>query len=293
MKIAAITRFKHGILFQLLKKHGWSQNELARRCGITPHLIGSAINLHHRPSMKTIDAIQKAFAEVGEYVDVTELFPDAYVGFSQSAAVQHVQFADLTPQQLEDYSEHQKLLLQDAQPPLPDTVVNTMEALSAFDEILSPKQKDQVSMKFIDGLTLEEIAKKYGCTAEGIRHNLNIALGKISKHLNRVAKKVDIDNLKVEVFRGKDGVYRPRKEHLEYLKGLEVKLFRGYDGVFRPLMDHIERTREEKHERSIEPNDRGSASARATQSGDSREDQDASALPDLRPDSGPLHNDSP
>jgi len=73
MEITAITKFKHGGLFKALRKLGWSQNELARRTGLSPNWIGQIINLHTRPSRQQADAIQKAFGDAGEYLEAPVL----------------------------------------------------------------------------------------------------------------------------------------------------------------------------------------------------------------------------
>jgi DNA-directed RNA polymerase sigma subunit (sigma70/sigma32) len=206
MKIAAITRFKHGGLYQLLKKHNWSQAELARRAGISIHSVSCAINMHNRPSMATIDAIQKAFAEVGEFADVAEMFPDAYIGFGQS--VKHLQFADLDQKQLEDFATHQQLLLEDAQAPLPEDSINSKEALEAFKDLLTEREQSMMSMRFVDNLTLEDVGRKHGCGKERVRQIIDIALSKIRYQMQSECTKSTVPDLKVKLFKGRDGIFR-------------------------------------------------------------------------------------
>ena len=80
MEITAITRYKHGELYAILKRLGWTQAELARRCGLDARRIGGIINISKRPSQKTADLIQKTFGEAGEYFDVLEQWPELFAG---------------------------------------------------------------------------------------------------------------------------------------------------------------------------------------------------------------------
>jgi transcriptional regulator with XRE-family HTH domain len=52
MKIAAITRYKQGDLYEALKSLGWTQLELGRKVGLSIRRIQMAINMERRPSLK-------------------------------------------------------------------------------------------------------------------------------------------------------------------------------------------------------------------------------------------------
>jgi RNA polymerase sigma factor (sigma-70 family) len=80
MKITAITRYKHGELYAVLNRLGWTQAELARRSGTSQGIVGEIINLNRRPTQKNADAIQKALGEAGEYFDVLEQWPETFEG---------------------------------------------------------------------------------------------------------------------------------------------------------------------------------------------------------------------
>lgn len=45
MKITAITKLKSGLLWSALKRTGWSQTELARRCGTAASNVAWATKL--------------------------------------------------------------------------------------------------------------------------------------------------------------------------------------------------------------------------------------------------------
>ena len=83
MKITALTRYKHGELYAVLKRLGWNQSELSRRSGLAATLVGRIINLQYRPSQKMADAIQKAIGEAGEFFDVLEQWPEDFKGLKK------------------------------------------------------------------------------------------------------------------------------------------------------------------------------------------------------------------
>lgn len=99
MKITAVTRFKQGDIWRLLRKHGWTQAELARRSGMTQQALGKIINMILRPTEKQANAIQSAFAEVGEYIDVINLWPERFSGYPKPLCIE--QTRDIEVEMLE------------------------------------------------------------------------------------------------------------------------------------------------------------------------------------------------
>jgi transcriptional regulator with XRE-family HTH domain len=83
MNITAITRYKHGDLYSVLQRIGWSQKDLARKTGIYAGLIGKIINLVRRPTAEQADAIQKAVGDAGEYIDVLSAWPESFEGLKR------------------------------------------------------------------------------------------------------------------------------------------------------------------------------------------------------------------
>ena len=83
MKITAITRYKHGELYSILKRIGWTQSELARQTKISICRIGDIINLVTRPTSDQADAIQKAIGTAGEYLDVLSEWPESFDGLKR------------------------------------------------------------------------------------------------------------------------------------------------------------------------------------------------------------------
>ena len=79
MKIRAETKFKHGRLAEAIGKLGWSQSELARRCGLRATTVGLIINMRKKPSKYYADKIELALASAGiTDMDIFSDWPDDF-----------------------------------------------------------------------------------------------------------------------------------------------------------------------------------------------------------------------
>lgn len=177
MRITAITRYKHGDLFNLLQKLGWSQSELSRRSGLSIHMVGRICNLQARPSVAQANAIQRAFGEQGEYFDVLECWPETFTGTKTPLRVLQTEEVDV-----EHLLEHQKELL------LPSTSEVDLDELKiALDEVLStiPENHQQVLKLRFEGMTLDEVAEKMHLSRERVRQIEAAALRKM-RHPERI-----------------------------------------------------------------------------------------------------------
>jgi RNA polymerase sigma factor (sigma-70 family) len=72
MKMAAITSTDNDALNKALIRLGWTQSDLARRSKISINIISDIINLEKPPTKQEANAMQRAFAKAGEYIDVLE-----------------------------------------------------------------------------------------------------------------------------------------------------------------------------------------------------------------------------
>ena len=102
MQITAITKYKHGGLYGVLKRLGWNQSELARKSSLTPQLVGKIINLHARPTADHANKIQAAVGLAGEFLDVLAEWPEA---FSIKVGYKAEQTADIELERLIDCPE--------------------------------------------------------------------------------------------------------------------------------------------------------------------------------------------
>lgn len=182
MKIAAITRFKHGVIYEALNKLGWTQIELARRTGIHQSRISAYLNLRCAPSEAAARRIQNAFGEAGLFVDVENAWPEGFKGLARAPVIAEVrEVAD-------------KLFLQDetglSQHALGYTVQFdglTMPDLQRFmEEVLSERERIVLEARFYEGKTLDEVARKLGLQSrEHIRLIQNEALKKLRACVER------------------------------------------------------------------------------------------------------------
>ncbi len=159
MKITAVTKFKQGDLWVLLKKHGWSQAELARRAGVAGSDIGRVINLDAKPSVALADKIQRAFAEVGEFLDVFTLWPDRFEG------------CNVTIEQTQD---------------VPAAALEELRyALAKVLTTLTTQEQAVVDARFFAGKKLAEIGQEMRLSGERIRRLEQRALRKL-RHPNNL-----------------------------------------------------------------------------------------------------------
>jgi RNA polymerase sigma factor (sigma-70 family) len=162
MKITAITKFKHGELFAILKKLGWSQSELARRAGVDAGAIGKVINLHKRPSKGIATAIQRAIGEAGEYLDVLEQWPETFVGITKGTTYELTK--DIGFESLIECPEAMLIPARDS--------CDNQELAGVLNEALkelTPRERRAIEMIFYEGKTLQQSGDELSVTRERVR----------------------------------------------------------------------------------------------------------------------------
>lgn len=183
MKITAITRYKHGELYGALKRAGWTQSELSRRCGCNPNQISRIINLQFRPSGEVANAIQKVLGEAGVYIDVLGEWPESFKGLKRGSIIEQTAEVEF------------------------DTLIGNLEALNIpagvqenkelyeivgdLVDDLPSRERMVVEDLFFDEITLAESAKKHGLTTTGITAIENRALRKL-RHPERLKKLIPL-----------------------------------------------------------------------------------------------------
>lgn len=178
MNIASITRYKHGNIYKLLQKLGWSQLELARRSGLCGGVVGNIINLQRRPNEEQANAIQRAFGEADEYLDVLEEWPDA---FRLERGFKREEIADVPVGNLL-YSK-EMLSLEFESTAAPKELVEGIEAAMIDLDVREKK----VLEGFMDGRTLKETGESIKVSNERCRQIQLRALHKL-RHPARIQK---------------------------------------------------------------------------------------------------------
>ncbi len=181
MKITAVTKFKHGILFNALKQLNWTQADLARESGISQYVISTICNLKSRPSVLNANRIQNALGEKGIYIDVTEAWPETFKGFAGNLTIEQTQEVDLL--KLEAEQEFSRRLN------FNETNELQEERLKIFDKCfnsLTDKQKKVIELRWLskEPKTLEQVGDEMGYTRERIRQISLQGLWRLNSKIN-------------------------------------------------------------------------------------------------------------
>ena len=178
MKIAAITKFKHGGLWEALKKLGWTQSRLADECKISKASIGQICNLTHRPSVNQAELIERILLAAGVDWDSKDEWPETFKGFKTKIKLE--QIAELDNLQLEAVQEFYFQRQIDGDP---DTLPYDAEALDNALGMVSSEEKLVLEKRFgLNGsspLTLKQIGDSLFCTPENVRRIESSALRKL------------------------------------------------------------------------------------------------------------------
>ena len=180
MKITAITKYKHGELYAIIQRIGWTQCELARQTDMSASQIGDIINLVKRPTVKQADAIQKAVGAAGEYLDVLAEWPETFEGLKRG--YKREQTAEVELENLIGNREAMML-------PAPETE-DTSELDSALETVmadLTQRERDVLKDRFWNDLTLKQTGEKYRVGGQRIRGIEADALRRL-RHPKRIRK---------------------------------------------------------------------------------------------------------
>ena len=175
MKITAITRYKHGELYAILNRLGWTQSELARRSGLSPDGIGRILNINKRPSQKTANAIQTALGEAGEYLDVLEEWPESFKGIKQGARKEETM--EVPMERLIGCREAMIIVAPNEQ-----DKKKIYEAIDYAMDELSDRERRVIEARYFECVSLADIAKEFGLlSSERIRQIEAKALRKLRR----------------------------------------------------------------------------------------------------------------
>lgn len=188
MQIAAITRFKHGDIYALLKKLNWSQSELARRAGLPITTIARIINLQRRPLREHAERIQRAFGEAGEYIDILAVWPESFNGVPSGYKIERTQDVEML-----SLSEVNVLAL-----PAPEAYDSGLEdGLKAALNTLPERERIIVSKYFEEEGNfgwISKIAKEHNITVSRVTQIVSKALMKLRrrKAVELMAEHIDL-----------------------------------------------------------------------------------------------------
>ena len=183
MKITAITRYKHGELYAILKRLGWSQAELARQSGLQNTIIGDVINLLQRPSIKQANAIQMALGKAGEFLDVLAEWPATFAGIKKGYKVEAT--ADIPMDRMLDHPEMLQIAAPEEYSGVSQRCID-----ETIDEVigeLSENQQIVLRERFWNRKSLEEVGEMLGTGREGVRQ-IELKSLRLLRHPSKIKK---------------------------------------------------------------------------------------------------------
>lgn len=152
MKITAVTKFKHGTIHGLLRKLNWTQKELAKRAKVCQSKLGRVINLKQRPTQRMALAVQSAFGEVGEFLDILAEWPECFQGLANNRLEQT---CEVPTERLLDHPE--ALLIADESSGDNTEIADFSERICQAIAILTPREQTVINAR-LSGSTFDEIA---------------------------------------------------------------------------------------------------------------------------------------
>jgi RNA polymerase sigma factor (sigma-70 family) len=161
MKITATTGDEPGELHRILNRLEWTPSILAHHSNIPKNTIVGVINLEIIPTAKEANAIQTALGNAGEFLDVLELWPNAF------AAPRRGSGAGSQPEaQWESLWEHPQAM------ELPIAEKESSELEQAVELALArlPKRAHEIlRRRFWNGESLQQIGNGIGVTNRRVR----------------------------------------------------------------------------------------------------------------------------
>jgi transcriptional regulator with XRE-family HTH domain len=204
MKIAAITKLKHGVLFDASRKTG-SQAALARHLGISAGTVGNWCNMlsapptkptHDYPQEKLDDIERKLLVLTGLTLD--EIFPlemrcrEFLKATKERTVYKEIKFTQLTDKKAKTLSiemDPQLILAEE------EESRRQQDYLRSHFEKLSSREKEilrhRLGLYGAERLTIKELAKRLGITVERVRQ----IEGRAKRNLANSLGFVDLDSI--------------------------------------------------------------------------------------------------
>ena len=161
MKITAVTKFKHSLIYNALGGLGWSQADLARKSGLSVRVISLITTLQRRPSEQEANAIQLALAVAGKYIDVLEGWPET---FKLERGAKNERTEDIRIETLAGNKEALTIEYESA-----DDTSDIDAALDGELRSLGGQHEKAIRAVFLEGDTLEVASKKLGVSRSRVQ----------------------------------------------------------------------------------------------------------------------------
>ena len=105
MKIAAITKFKNGVLSEILDKSGGTIKDLSDQWKLNYVRLVDCFNLRRKPWEKELPLYAEMLCHYG--YSILDAFPDYFVGIKKGKMPKVVQIEEMAPEQLTRLADSQ------------------------------------------------------------------------------------------------------------------------------------------------------------------------------------------
>ena len=165
-RVAATLKLRHGHLWDLLRRRGWNQSDLARHLGVSANDVSAWMRFQRRPTRPDI---------LVQLMDLTglsdeALFPDRLYGAKEKPQTEHTVVQDIPVARLLARG-HRPLQVPSAEERW--LVTAKQEAIAAVLKTLTPKEQFVVERRFgfVDDApwTLEQVADQLGVSRSYVR----------------------------------------------------------------------------------------------------------------------------
>jgi RNA polymerase sigma factor (sigma-70 family) len=202
--IACVSKLKHGVLWNIMKKNGWSQGALAKALGIDQTTLGRIVNLKHVPDFtKPHRKDLKERLEILTGLDVRDLFPSELLTPEFLQAPKCFEQTSECPQRLL-YDEATGML---SLPQAPDEILMDKEEANDIEvalRVLTPRQREVFDL-CRQGLTRAEIARRIPLSNTQVSNICSRIKRRIGMEMEFQDRRKDMDFISVAARRAKAG----------------------------------------------------------------------------------------
>jgi len=179
MKIATVTKLKHGVWWEVMARKGWSQLDLSEALGVSYNTVNKWVNLNAYPKQLT----EKQYWKICNLTGLTpeDIWPEGgrdYIGLlPKSIEAIH----DVEPEQMQRLSAVSAGVLDGPQETAMKNEAKQRidDAVFGDDSPLSEREKVVLEKRIYAGASLTEIAKEFSVTRTRVTQIYRGALEKL------------------------------------------------------------------------------------------------------------------
>jgi DNA-directed RNA polymerase specialized sigma subunit len=185
MKLGARLRIYHGVIFEFMREHELTNEDMAYLCGISSATFSLVLTLKHRASQRTAELI----------AEVIECTPEEIrAGFVHKDIPRIVETVrEYSPRAIEDWAERYRARALTFGKP--DASIEVREEVERLLACVSERQRKIITAHFLEGLTFAEIGRRFNLSRERVRQIELAALRMMDKASRNLDAKEALRNL--------------------------------------------------------------------------------------------------